>query len=66
MESLALGAPPLAVPLAMPSKLALPTMDPAIVEAVCVPCPPLSRADRKNILLALLSRGPFSASNPFE
>lgn len=66
MESLALGAPPLAVPLAIPSKLALATVDPAIVEAVCVPCPSLSRADRKNILLTTPSRGPFSASNPFE
>jgi len=40
-------------------------MDPAIVEAVCVLCPPLSGADREKILLAKSSRGLFSVSNPF-
>lgn len=64
MESLAPGAPPLAFPLAIPDKLTLDTMEPATVEAVWVPWPSESRADRKKTL-PKDSSGPFSASNPF-
>jgi len=47
----------------MPNKLTLATLRPAIVEAMCVPCPSLSLADLKKILLKS-SRGPNSASKP--
>lgn len=65
MASLAPGAPPRAVPWAIPNKLAFGTTDPAIVDAVWLPWPSASRADLKKGKLKD-SRGPFSASNPLK
>lgn len=46
MARRAKGAPPEAVPFAKPPRAeALGTARPATMEAVCVPCPSLSRAD---------------------
>nr|GME18064.1 uncharacterized protein A4U43_C07F38070 [Ipomoea batatas] len=53
IASLAPGAPPLAVPSPIPKKLALETMAPAIVDAMWVPWPSLSRADRKKLPIAV-------------
>lgn len=58
------NAPPLAVPGAMPSMLVCGVTEPATVEAVCVPWPSASRADRKKGL-PTDSRG-SSASKPLE
>lgn len=48
MATLALGATPLAVPLANSKSLAPGTSEPAAVDATCVPCPSLSLGDWKS------------------
>uniref|UniRef100_A0A0A9D9U5 Uncharacterized protein n=1 Tax=Arundo donax TaxID=35708 RepID=A0A0A9D9U5_ARUDO len=59
------GAIPRTVPVAYPSRLALTIAAPAAVDAVCMPCPSLSRADR-NTLFPTPMAPPFAARSPRE
>ncbi|KAJ4724794.1 hypothetical protein OWV82_003740 [Melia azedarach] len=63
IASLAFGARALAIPLAIPNRPTFSTLDPAMVEAVWVAWPSLSRAERKKVWFED-SRVPFAAANP--